>query len=168
MPRRDAEAGRVFLGLDRSGTEERALLVAVAFGQGAVDDRHDLLAAEDADDVIDAGHFGEEVVLLAFGETAGDDDGTDAALLFQCQHLADDAERFLPSRFDEAAGVDDDDVGAVGVRREHEAVLGELAEHALGIDEVLRAAEADEGVGARIRHRVSSHSGPIDLNGDSD
>ena len=113
----------------------------------AIDDLDDLLAAEDADDVIDAGHLGEQGVALAFGETAGDDDGAEPALLLEREHLADDAERLLAGRFDEAAGVDDDDIGAVGVGREGVAVLRQLAEHALAIDEVLRAAEADEGEG---------------------
>ena len=85
---------------------------------------------------------------LPLGQAAGDDDGADLALLLQVEHLADDAERLLPGRLDEAAGVDDDDVGPVGVGDEGVAVLGQLAEHALGIDGVLRAAEGDESVGA--------------------
>ena len=116
-------------------------------GQGAVDDLGDLLAAEDADDVIDAGHLGQEVVLFAFGEAAGDDDGADTALLFEAEHLADDAERFLPGRFDEAAGVDDHHVGAIGVGRQRVPLLNQFSQHALGIDEVFRAAKADEGKG---------------------
>ena len=119
---------------------------------GAIDDLRDLLAAEDADDVIDVGHFLEQVVLLALGQAAGHDDGADAALLLEVEHLADDAERFLAGRLDEAAGVDDHDVGAVGVGRQGVAVLGQLAEHALGIDEVFRTAEADEGKRSLLLH----------------
>jgi len=37
--------------------EQAALLVAHPRGQRAVEDLRDLLAAEDADDVIDAGHL---------------------------------------------------------------------------------------------------------------
>src|SRR5262249_9953242 len=84
----------------------------------------------------------------AFGETAGDDDGADAALLFQLEHLADDAERFLPRWLDEAAGVDYDDVGAVGIGHERIAVLRELAQHALRIDKVLRTAKTNKRVSA--------------------
>src|SRR5262249_44484088 len=73
------------------------------------------------------------------------DDGADAALLLQRQHLADDRQRFLPGRLDEAAGVDDHHVGAVGVRRQDVAVLGQLAEHALGVDGVLRTTQAYPG-----------------------
>src|SRR5207248_11018094 len=57
VPRRDAQAGGVFLGADGGGPEEAALFVVEALGERAVEDLRDLLAAEDADDVIDAGHF---------------------------------------------------------------------------------------------------------------
>ena len=149
MPGRDAQAGGVLHGTDRSGAEQAALLIDLATGQAAIDHLGDLLPAKDADDLIDAGHFLEQFVLLAFGKAAGHHDGADPALLLQLEHLADDAERFLPGRLDEAAGVDDDHVRTVGVGTQRVAVLGQLAEHALGIDQVLRAAEADEGEGSR-------------------
>ena len=91
-------------------------------------------------------HLFQQHLPLPLGHAPGHHHAPHAAGLLQRQHLADDAERFLPGRFDEAAGVDDDDIGAVGVGLEGVAVLGEFAEHPLGIDEVLRAPEADEGV----------------------
>ena len=57
----------------------------------------------------------EQAFLLALGEAAGHHDGADAALALEVEHLADDAEGLLAGRLDEAAGVDDDHVGAVGV-----------------------------------------------------
>ena len=51
---------------------------------------------------------------------------------------------------DEAAGVDDDEIGPVGLVHQLVAVELQQAEHPLAVDEVLRAAEADEGVGALI------------------
>src|SRR5439155_24932884 len=94
-------------------------------------------------------------------EAAGDNDGADAALLLQREHLADDGERFLPGRLDEATGVDDNDVGAVRVGRQRVAVLGQLAEHALGVDQVLGTAKANKRVGSwgRVTHarRRPSH-----------
>ncbi len=156
MPRRDAQAGRVFQGADRGRAEEGTLFRAAGPSR-PVDDLGDLLAAEDADDVIDAGHFLQQVVLLALGQAAGDDDRADSALILEGEHLADDGERFLPGRLDEAARVDDDDVGPVGVGDERVAVLAQLAEHALGIDQVLRTAEADEGEGWIILHLFVHH-----------
>ena len=47
-------------------------------------------------------------------------------------------QRLLPGRVDEPAGVDDDQVGPLGVGHERVAVLGQQAEHPLGIDQVLR------------------------------
>ena len=114
----------------------------------AIHYRADLLATEDADDAIDVGHFLEQRIALALREAAGDDHGANLALLLEVEHLADDTQRFLSGRLDEAAGVDDDDVGAAGIGHQGVAVLRELAEHALGVHEVLGTAEADERVGA--------------------
>jgi hypothetical protein len=58
----------------------------------------------------------------------------------------------LPRGLDEAAGVDDDDIGAVGFGDERVAVLRELAEHAFGIDEIFRTAEADESESGFVTH----------------
>src|SRR5262249_41013198 len=109
------------------------------------DDLDDLFAAEDADDVIDAGHLLQEGIAQPLGEAAGDDDGADLALALEVEHLADDAERLLPGGLDEAAGVDDDDLGAVGLGGQRVAGLGELSKHPLGVNEVLGTAETDEG-----------------------
>jgi len=45
--------------------------------------------------------------------------------------------------FDEAAGVDEQDVRVTGVGRDGESVPAQQAEHDLGIDEVLRAAQGN-------------------------
>src|SRR5207248_11223407 len=68
VARGDAQPGGVFQGADGGGPEEGALLVGPAVPEGAVEDLGDLLAAEDADDVVDAGDFLEQVVLPALGE----------------------------------------------------------------------------------------------------
>src|SRR5262249_18866267 len=82
------------------------------------------------------------------------DHGANASLFLQLEHLAYDAERLLPRRLDEAARVDDHNVGAVGIGHEGVAVLRELAQHALRIDQVLRAAQTDE----RVRAFGSGHA----------
>jgi hypothetical protein len=56
------------------------------------------------------------------------------------QRLADGAERFLDRGFDEAAGVDDDQVGAGVVRRGEVALRAQLREDALRVDQRLRTA----------------------------
>ena len=72
-------------------------------------------------------------------EAAGDDD---AAVLGQ--RVADRLQRLVAGRIEEAAGVDDDQVGAVMLARDLVALGAQPRDDALGIDERLRAAEADE------------------------
>src|SRR5262249_38162927 len=146
VARCDAQPSGILEGADRRGTEQGALFAAI--GERAGDDGTDLLAAEDPDEVIDAGHFLQQRLALALGKAAGDDNGADAALLLEREHLADDGKGLLPRRLDEAAGVDDDHIGAVGVGGQRVAILGQLAEHALGVNEVLGATQTDERVAA--------------------
>ena len=93
----------------------KALLLVAALVERAIHDANDFFPAEDADEVIDAGHLVEQGIALALSEAAGDDDGADSPLILEGEHFADDAERFLPRRLDEPARVDDDDVGAVRI-----------------------------------------------------
>ena len=72
-------------------------------------------------------------------EAAGDDH-----LAVLGQRFADRVERLGDRGVDEAAGVDDDEVGAVVVGRDRVALGAQLREDLLGIDERLRAAERDE------------------------
>ena len=98
----------------RTGAGETALRCSRPLGECPVDDLGDFLAAKDADDVIDLGHFLQQVVLLSFGQATGHDDGPDAALSLRSSISRMTRQRFLPGRLDEAAGVDHDDVGTVG------------------------------------------------------
>ena len=92
----------------------------------------------------------EQRFLLPLGQAAGDDHAAELALALELEHLVDRGERLVPGRLDEAAGVDDDEVGALRLVDQLVAVELQQAEHPLAVDEVLRAAEADEGVGAFV------------------
>jgi hypothetical protein len=59
-------------------------------------------------------------------------------------HLEDGVDGLLLGGVDEAAGVDDDDLGVFGARGELGSVVVEEAHHDLGVDEVFGAAEGDE------------------------
>jgi hypothetical protein len=87
-------------------------------------------------------------LLLALAQTAGDDD-----LAVFGQRLADGVQRLLYGRVDEAAGIHHHHIGIL-VGRRHLVTLGtELGEDALGIDQRLGAAEADEtDLGGRTGH----------------
>jgi len=78
-------------------------------------------------------HLGDHALLR--GEAAG---GDHFAVLGK--RLADRVERFLDRRIDEAAGVDDDEVGVVVARRGGIALGTQLSEDALRIDEGLGTA----------------------------
>ena len=151
VPRRDAEAGGVFECPHRRRREEievfpdprglRPFSAVHRFG--------DLLAAENAEDAVDAGHLFEQG--FAWLRSARQPATTTEPIL-PCDFnssisrmTASDSRR---SWLDEAAGVDDHHVGPAGVGLEGVAVLAELAEHPFGIDGVLRAAERDEREGA--------------------
>ena len=81
-------------------------------------------------------------------EAAGDDH-----LAVSRQRLADRVERFVHRAVDEAAGVDDDQVGALVGADDVIALGAQLREDALGIDQRLGAAEGDEADAGRGCHR---------------
>ena len=106
--------------------------------------RADLLAAEDAHDLVHLGELIEQDILLPLGQAAGDDDPFDVPGAFPPEQLLDDPARLLPGRVDEPAGIDDDQVRFLSLGHQHKPVLRQQSEHSLGIDKVLGAAEADK------------------------
>jgi hypothetical protein len=78
-------------------------------------------------------------------KTAGDDH-----LAVLGQGLADGGKGFRLGAVEKAAGVDHDRVGALVARRQLVALGSELGDDALGVDQRLRAAPADEANFRRI------------------
>ena len=76
---------------------------------------------------------------LLGAEAAGDDD-----LAVLGQRLAHRGERFLDRGIDEAAGVDDDQVGALIRRRDRIAFGAQPGEYLFGVDQGFRASQRDE------------------------
>ena len=99
-----------------------------------------------ADDCVDLGDVLLDLVAVALDQAAGDDEalGFAAVLLLVLDHLEDGVDGLLLGGVDEAAGVDDEDLGVFGVGGELAAGVVEQAHHDLGVDEVLGAAEGDE------------------------
>ena len=81
----------------------------------------------------------------AGAQTAGDDD-----LAVFGQRLADGIERFGDRIVDEAAGVDDDQVGPLVLRGNAVAFGTQLGDDAFGIDQGLGAAQRDEADAGRV------------------
>ncbi len=114
----------------------------------------------------DSVYFGDvllDFVAVALDEAAGDDDAAcfAAVLLLVLDHLEDGVDGLLLGGVDEAAGIDDDDLGVFGAGGELGSVAMEQAHHDLGVDEVFGAAEGDEaylgagGGDCRIGHSLS-------------
>jgi len=94
-------------------------------------------------------YFGDvllNLVAVALDEAAGYDDalGFATVLLLVLDHLEDGVDGLLLGGVDEAAGVDDDDLGVFGAGGELGTVVVEQAHHDFGVDEVFGAAEGDE------------------------
>ena len=87
----------------------------------------------------------EQFPAVALGQAAGHDDASQPAATLHLGHLSDHFERFGPGRVEEAARVDDHQIGSLGLDRP--AVAGPLQppEHLLAVDEVFWATQANEG-----------------------
>src|ERR1700727_364417 len=88
---------------------------------------------------VDFRDVGADLVAVALYEAAGYDEALGAASIgdLVLDHLEDGVDGFLFCGVDEAAGVDDEDVGVFGAGGELGAAAMEQAHHDLGVDEVL-------------------------------
>ena len=96
-------------------------------------------ADAEAGDLVDLGQGGGELVAVALGHAAGDDEAAAVAPpLVEGQHGVD---RLLAGGLDERARVDDDEVGRLGVVGRAQPVGEQRADELVGVDLVLRAAK---------------------------
>ena len=112
--------------------------------QVAFDGFDDAFDFAGADDRVYFGNLLENLVAVAFHQAAGDDEFFGGAEFFVLGHFEDGVDGFFLGGFDEAAGVDDQDFGVVGARRQFVAFARENAHHDLAVDEVLGASEGDK------------------------
>ena len=96
---------------------------------------------------IDPRLLGQELGLVPLDEAAGDDHPAALSVVLEPHGVLDLGHRLGLGGLEEAAGVNDDRVRRRRVRRDRQSILGQQAEHPLAVDEVLGAAEADEGDG---------------------
>jgi hypothetical protein len=80
--------------------------------------------------------------------------------LLDRDQLTDDLVGLLTRVFEESAGVDHDDIGVVFVGAELAPGFGQLAEHFLGINGILRAAQGNKSHAGRFAHQGSSTNQP--------
>ena len=93
----------------------------------------------DGDDGSRFRDLGFQVIEVAFRKAADNHDFRPVR-----KHLENRVDRFFLGGFDEAARVDDDEIGVAWVAYEGESVAREHRENHLAVDEVLGAAEAHE------------------------
>src|SRR3989338_5738933 len=79
------------------------------------------------------------------------DDGASAPLLLQSPRVHDGVDRLLLGGVDEAAGIDENDVGVLRVGRHFRAPIDEFGEIPLGVDRVLVAPHGNDGYLHRVR-----------------
>ena len=118
----------------------------------------DLFEFVGAENSIDIGNVLLNIGAKPFDKAAGDHQTLGFARLLVFGHLEDGIDGLLFGRINEAAGVDYDDVGVGGLRREFVTSRDELAHHDLCVNKVLRAAETyksdfQEGVDSVCRKR---------------
>ena len=127
--------------------KERAVVVRVdgaLSGECLADGLVDLLILVDAEDRIDLGHLLADGFRVALGEAARRHQQAAHAGLLVLRHFKEGGDGLLLGGLDEAAGVDDDDLGPGRVIDDLIAVRGEVAEHLLGIDAVFAASQGNE------------------------
>ena len=152
MTRRQPQPGAIDLVARKLGADANA--VADAAVEDSLAGLDDVLARVGAEDGVGArqgdrrlpavarlrrGHAGQ-----ALRKAPRDHDAPDPPGVAQVQHVLDGVDRFGARGLKKAAGVDDDDVGVGGFLAERPAGGRQPTENDLGVDEVLRAAEADE------------------------
>jgi hypothetical protein len=96
-----------------------------------------------ADHAVDLGHERAQFLAETLREAAGDDQLLTRLLLRRV--LQDRIGRLGFGRIDEGAGVDDHGIRVRRLGHELPAGLAELADHHLGIDEILSTTERNEG-----------------------
>ena len=104
----------------------------------------DLPLIGQAHDEVGFGQLRTQFISVALGQAAGDDEAPAAPVGLEVSGLQDRGDGFLFGRLDEAAGVDDDEVGLLGRIREPIAVELQKPVHPFGIHRVFRASECDQ------------------------
>ena len=98
-----------------------------------------------AEEEVDLGQCVDQLVLVALHHAADADDRFAVPCVLETACFDERVDRLLLGGVDEAAGVDDDDVGFRHVARILGAAVGELRDVALAIDGVLVTTQRNHG-----------------------
>ena len=105
---------------------------------------HQAVQVRKAQEQVYLGDLLFELFLVALHQASDRHDGLDGAVGFQLGGGEHRIDGLALRGVDEAAGVDEDDVGARQVGRHDGAVAHELGDQSLGVDRRLVAAEGDD------------------------
>ena len=125
---RNFKVGGIFLGAqDAVAVERQVGLVAkrryTVSVQRLLDRLGDLGVFADAQHHIRLRNLADQLVLISLGQTAGDHQHLDLALVFELSKLEDGLDRLLLCVLDKAAGVDDDHIALLRVGADFIAVF---------------------------------------------
>ena len=102
---------------------------------------HNIGIVARAEHTVDLRQLLEDLLLIALRQAACYKELSDKPLLLHCTDCDDVVDRLLLCRFDESAGVDDDDIRAFGSRQDRIARRGEQVEHLFGVHLIFCTAE---------------------------
>ncbi len=105
---------------------------------------HEVMQVREPQKQVDLGDLVLQFLLIALDEAPDRHDRFDVALLFELGGAQDGVDRFLLGGVDEAAGIDENDVGVRQVGGHHRAVAHQVSHQAFGIDRRFIAAERDD------------------------
>jgi len=102
------------------------------------------------EDEINLRDFLSDICPVAFGEAPRDDELLAVPVAFHLRHLEDRVDRFLFGGIDEAAGIDDENVGFLFVESDGVSLPGERSQHHFAVDEIFGASKADKADAGRL------------------
>ena len=105
---------------------------------------YDLLDFVGADDGVDFRHLALDLIAIALDQASRHDQLFCPADLLVLGHFEDGVDRFFFGRIDEAAGVDDEHVGLIGMWRELVPAGHKLPHHDFAVNQILGTAQADK------------------------
>jgi hypothetical protein len=108
------------------------------------DRTHDFRHVAGAQDGVDLGNLGLQLIPVTLAEAAGDDQPLAGAAFLELRELEDGVDRLFFRGIDEGARVDDEHLGLGRVRGQCMSALLREPHHDLGVDQILRTAEGDE------------------------
>ncbi len=113
---------------------EGAALVRDMSGELAADRIGDLLELVEPDKCVDFGDLPPQLVGIGLSHAPGDHQPLHLSSLFGSRHLEDRIDRLAFGVGDESAGIDEHDIGAVGVGGEFDTGPFEVPQHHLAVD----------------------------------